>query len=164
MDTDLHEPPVGASVWEADLYRLLTSHVANERGLLEAYAAAARDTGSEALRYLVDLLIDDEKRHHRLFMELAASLKSESELSPDSPVVPRLDFSKTNAAAVLDASASLMANERNDLHELKELKKRLKDVEDTTLWSLLVDIMMRDTEKHIAVLAFAERQARRRAH
>jgi rubrerythrin len=164
MDTEVQEPPVGASVWEADLYRLLTTHIAKERGMLEEYAAAAKTTGSHALEYLVDLLIEDEKRHHRVFAELASSLKSESELAAEQPVVPRLDFSRRNAEAVLDASGRLLDNERDDLHELKSLKKTLRDVEDTTLWSVLVDVMIRDTEKHIALLTFVEKQAKRKRH
>jgi rubrerythrin len=164
MTTTIQEPPVGASVWEARLHQMLTGHVQRERGLLEAYAAAAESTSSEALRYLVGLLIDDEKRHHRVFLELAASLKNEAELSADDPVVPRLDFSRANAEAVLEVSQDLLQNEHDDLHELKELKRALRDVEDTTLWSLLIDLMMRDTEKHIAILKFAEKQARRRSH
>ncbi len=157
-------PPVGASVWEARLYLMLTEHVQKERGLLEAYSAAAESTGSEALRYLVNLLIDDEKRHHRLFLELAESLRNEAEFGPEGPIIPRLDFSRSNARAVVEVSEDLLRNEQDDLHELKDLKKALRDVEDTTLWSLLVDIMVRDTEKHIAILKFAEKQARRRSH
>ena len=30
-------------------------------------------------------------------------------------------------------------------------------MEDTTLWGLLVDIMRRDTDKHIAILKFARK-------
>jgi len=164
MATQIQESPVGASVWEARLYRMLTGHVQKERGLLEAYGDAARSTSSEALRYLVELLIDDEKRHHRMFLELAASLKNDAELSPDAPVIPRLDFSRANAEAGLEVSQDLLQNEHDDLHELKELKRTLRDVEDTTLWCLLVELMMHDTEKHIAILRFAEKQARRRSH
>lgn len=159
--TDTIETPKQASVWEAELYRLLTTHVVAERELLEGYVEAARSTGSKALAYLVDLLIEDEKRHHRLFSELAESIHSESSLKLEEPTVPRLDFDRQNAASVLEVSKRLLASEKNDLKELKALKKTLRDVEDTTLWSLLVDLMVRDTEKHIAILRYAERQAKR---
>lgn len=163
MDNVLQHDPhalAGASVWERQIYDVLTSHVTKERGLLEDYMAAAAKTESDALGYLVDLLIEDEKRHHRVFNELAASLKSESELSAGKPVVPRLDFNASNAAAVRYTVKMLLANEREDARELKQLKKSLRDVEDTTLWGLLVDLMERDTAKHIAILKFVEKHAK----
>ena len=49
-----------------------------------------------------------------------------------------------------------MEGKKQDPRELKKLQKELRDVKDTTLWSLLVDLMQRDTEKHIAILDFAQ--------
>ena len=57
---------------------------------------AAEATESKALAYLVKLLIEDEQRHHRLFAELAASLKSEAEMQPAEPIVPRMDFDRVD--------------------------------------------------------------------
>jgi len=151
MDTALETAPIGASVWERELHDMLTSYVAKERCLLEDYVDAARSTDSQALGYLVDLLIDDEKRHHRMFLDLAKSLRSEAELATDAPV-PRLDFDRHNASAVVEVAQRLLDNEHEDVRELKRLRKVLKDVEDTTVWGILVDPMIRDTQKHIAVL------------
>jgi hypothetical protein len=53
------ESTAGASVWERDLYAHLTNHLESERDLLERYSALAESTPSEALRYLVNLLIQD---------------------------------------------------------------------------------------------------------
>lgn len=163
MNTDSATPPVGGSVWEVELHQMLISHVATERSLLEDYMTAADGVGSKALSYLVTLLVDDEKRHHRMFIDLAESLKSDAELSDNDPVVPRIDFNKNNAGQVLEVTNRLLANEQADAKELKRLKKSLRDVEDTTLWSLLVDLMLRDTEKHIAILTFATRTAKQRS-
>ncbi len=160
MNTDTATAPIGGSPWEIELYRMLTSHVATERSLLEDYMTAADGVGSKALTYLVNLLVDDEKRHHRMFLDLAASLKSDAELAPDDPAVPRIDFNRHNAGHVVEVTNRLLANEEADAKELKRLKKALHDVEDTTLWSLLVDLMLRDTEKHIAILEFATRTAK----
>ena len=70
----------GASAWERDLYAHLTGHVDAERALLKEYSGAAETSPSKALRYLVNLLIDDEIRHHRMFTELAESLRTEASL------------------------------------------------------------------------------------
>jgi rubrerythrin len=162
MSNGSHVPPVGASDWDTELFAMLRSHVAKERSLLGEYVLAAKETNSRALAYLVDLLIQDERRHHRIFIDMAASLKAEAELNEEGPVVPRVDFDRANASAVIDVTDRLLANEKDDLRELKRIKQMMGSVEGTTLWTLLIDIMERDTDKHIAILRFANRQAKRR--
>jgi hypothetical protein len=36
-------------------------------------------------------------------------------------------------------------------------------VKDSSLWSLLVELMQRDTQKHIAILRFVTKHARRQS-
>lgn len=157
------ESSAGPSPWERDLYAHLSSHVQGERGLLEEYKAAADASPSKALRYLVNLLIEDEIRHHRLFNELAQSLKSESLHSGEEPVVPYFDLDRSpDRAAVIELTDQLLEREQQDSSELKRLRRELRDVKDTSLWGLLVDLMARDTEKHIAILRFARKHAGRR--
>ncbi|HUZ09153.1 MAG TPA: hypothetical protein VMU76_03200 [Acidimicrobiales bacterium] len=154
-------PPVGASVWERDLWDHLTGHVRAERSLLETYSAIARETQSKAFGYLVNLLLEDEIRHHRMFTELAGSLKSEAELGGKAPSVPHMDLAQADSAAVLEATGHLIEQEEQDARELHKLQRELRDVKDTTLWSLLVDLMERDTEKHIALLKFVKKHTGR---
>ena len=54
-------------------------------------------------------------------------------------------------------------SEARDARELKRLQRELRDVKDTTLWSLLVDLMQRDTQKHIAILRFVRKHAGRKS-
>ena len=157
------ESSAGASAWERHLHAHLSSHVEAERGLLEEYHAAAEASPSEAFRCLVGLLIEDEIRHHRIFTDLAASLRSEAMLSDGSPTVPHLDFNRGDTDTVIELTDALLQRERNDAEELAHLKRELRDVKDTSLWSLLVDLMERDTQKHIAILTFARNHTDRRA-
>jgi rubrerythrin len=153
----------GPSAWERDLYAHLTSHVEGERALLQEYRAAAQTSPSKALGYLVNLLIDDEIRHHRIFTELAESLKNDALLRDKEPSIPYVDFDQTsNRDAVVDLTDQLLRREQADAQELKRLRRELRDVKDTSLWSLLVDVMERDTQKHIAILRFAKKQAGRK--
>ena len=151
------ELPHWASPWERDLYAHLMGHVTNERVLLEEYVRAASTTDSKALAYLVNLLVEDERRHHILFSELAAALKSDSEVRAEDPAIPHLDFSRADRSGIRDLTDGLLQREQDDLRELKQLEKELRTVKDTTLWALLVELMQRDTDKHIAILRFAQR-------
>ena len=154
-----------------DLYAHLMSHVEAERGLLEDYSAAAKKSPSKALSYLINLLIEDEVRHHRIFTDLVESVKAkekqweEGHWSEEDTVIPRNDFFQLDQGdqnAVIDLTKQLIQKEQQDRHELKRLQRELRDVKDTTLWSLLVDLMERDTQKHIAILQFAKKHAGRR--
>ena len=133
---------------------MLTSHIAKERDLLEQYQSAAERTGSAALHYLVNLLLEDEESNHRMFGELARALRDEIELSPN-PTVPRLDFDRRNAAPVVGVAEKLLANERSDVRDLKRLRKLMRDVADTTPLGLLVELLIRATQNRTAVLKFA---------
>lgn len=152
---------VGASIWEEELYEHLTSHEENERGLLAQYQDAASTSQSHAFRYLSKLIIEDEIRHHRVFGELASALKTDAELRPEEPAVPRLDHWGPDAGRVLEFTEELLERERADAKELRRLSAHLKDVKDNTLWQLLVKLMEMDTAKHIEILEFVKRHARR---
>jgi hypothetical protein len=151
----------GASVWENELYQHLASHEEGERDLLEEYQDAARSSQSQAFEYLASLIVEDEIRHHRVFRELASALKTDAEMRPEQPAVPRLDHWGPDPARVVELSERLLERERADARELHHLAGQLKEVKDTTLWQLLVRLMEMDNEKHIEILDFAKRHARK---
>jgi ferritin len=151
---------IGASVWEDELYEHLTSHVDNERGLLEAYQSASAESGSAAFQYLAALIMEDEIRHHRRFQELASALRTDAEFRHEEPAIPRLDRWGAHPEKVVELTERLLQQERSDSRELKRLEKELRDLKDTTLWQLLVKLMEADTDKHIEILNFVKDHAR----
>ena len=147
--------------WAEKVSDHLTQHVEKERALLEEYTEVAEGTNSKSLAYLINLLIEDERRHHRLFAELAASLQNAIDGRSEGSSVPELDLYRVDRAEVLAVTSKLLQNEEDDAIELKRLHQELGIVKDTTLWGLLVELMQRDTDKHIAILRFAQRHAKR---
>jgi hypothetical protein len=150
---------VGASPWEDELYAHLTSHVSNERELLVEYQQAAAASGSAAFQYLASLIVEDEVRHHRIFEELADTLRTDAELRSEPPPIPRLDQWGPDPRHVVELSERLMEHERADAKELDRLTRELKDVRETTMWGLLVKLMQMDTAKHIEILDYVRRHA-----
>ena len=151
---------VGASVWEEELYEHLTSHVEKERDLLVTYQQAASSSGSAAFRYLASLIVEDEIRHHRMFEDLAESLRADAELRSENPRIPRLDHWGEDRDRVVGLTEELITEEERDAAELRRLAKELRDVKDTTMWHLIVRLMEMDTDKHLEILKFVRKHAR----
>jgi hypothetical protein len=149
----------GPSPRDRQLYAHLKGHVETERAMLEKYAEVAERTDSKAFRYLVKLLIEEEVRHHRLFIEMADSLETQALMKREEPDIPYMDFQRADRVAVLEGAKELLENEKRDIGELKRLQRELRDMKDTSLWGLLVELMQRDTEKHIAILKFVRDHA-----
>ncbi len=152
------EKAPGASVWEAALLELLESHAADEADSEASYAELSSQVGAGDIKFLMDLILDDERRHHRWMAQLADSVRTLSgdALSPPIPSLGRI----ANPAALLHASRQFLAVERSDAKKLRHLLRELRDVEDTTLWAVLVRMMLADTTKHIEILRFIEMRAK----
>jgi hypothetical protein len=151
--TDVATPP-GLSVWEADLLRHLNQHMETEGALLSRYRDLAQQSDADYVTYCVELIIEDEIRHHRLFTELANAIRSAVE-QPAGLSVP-LVRNAANPEELLAATKALLEKERADEKELKRLTKELKDLRGTSVWPLLVEVMERDTDKHQGILRFLE--------
>lgn len=148
-----------ASTIDQDLYSYLMAHTRDERSLIEEYEQATHEASSPAFTYLVDLIIEEERTHHRRFEDLAASLRAEVELRRDAPVIPRIASWGGLPGHLTELTERFLAAERADAKELKRLAKALADRKDTTLWHLLVRLMQADTAKHIEILEFIREHA-----
>ncbi len=70
----------------------------------------------------------------------------------DDPVLPDGTHLDAGKAALAEETQGLIRAEKWDRLELKQLRKSLRPLRNTTLWELVVDLMLLDTEKHIRIL------------
>lgn len=140
------------------LYRHVQDHLRNEQFAIEGYRQITEGFDrSTYVGYLVDVILEDEQRHHKLFSDLLASIEQrEAGHAPAVPDVAPLP----ELAALRTQLEEYLAFERQDRAELAALAKRLRGSEDDSLWPILIDIMRRDTDKHIHILEFLCRKAR----
>jgi rubrerythrin len=150
---------LAGSEWDQNLLAHFQEHVEGESELLAAYAKF-RDEGPEYVRYLVELILADEARHHQTFQELVNRLRSDIDWRDYGPQVPYVESAREQAASLTAATDQLMTFELDDAKALQRLQKELRPVRDTTLFSLLVTLMELDTKKHVAILEFIRRKAR----
>ena len=152
-----------ASPWEELMLAHFNEHVGGELTLIQEYLGF-RDRGPEYVRYLIDLILNDESRHHQTFQELVNHVRSGVDCRDYGPQVPYVQGSAEDRAALLEATERFLAFEREDEKSLHRLQKELRPVRDTTLFSLLVELMELDTKKHIAILEFIRRTAQHRPY
>jgi len=150
----------GASVWEQELYDYVCDHAATEGAMLDQYQRLADDpTSSPAFRYLANLILSDERRHHQLFNDLAESIKQMAEIRLEEEPIPSLHGLHADRVRIAAVTDRLLDAERADAKDLKKLNKNLGELRDTTLWGLLVELMEDDTAKHIKILSFIRDRA-----
>ena len=147
----------GASAGTRELVELLAHHGEAEGKVLAEYADLVASAEDEAVRYLGQLILDDERRHHAFLEEIANSLAWETRPVGGAPSAPPLPLHLGDD--LLAATRRLRKVEDDDRKELQALRRKLRVFADTTLWGLLVDVMLLDTAKHATILRFLERHA-----
>jgi rubrerythrin len=151
------------SVWEEELFDHFVAHTEQENELLAVYEDLTEHSPNEFVRYLTRMLLDDEKRHHRMFSQLAQTIVDDANLDHQPDDVPSLSHNR-DVAQLRSVTERLMALEEEDQVQLAMLRRTLRPVRDTTIWDLLVQLAERDTEKHLLILRFLSGVAREAEH
>lgn len=147
--------------WWATVIHELQAHVREESQFLESYERLVQTVPDAGMRFLVQLILDDERRHHELMQQIADTALGEVTGSAATPPPPELDAAQ--AREVLEPTERFLAAEREDRRRLQELAHRLRPVKDESLWCLLVELMEIDTRKHVRILEYLESRVRRAA-
>ena len=146
---------VGTREWERDIYEHVAHHGRIEGEILEEYQELlADDDVSPAFRYLAEMLLQDEIRHHQIFDDLAETMRQARDDIPGPTPIPSLHGFHADRVRIQRVTDRLLQAERDDLAELEDLAKRLKEFDKVTLWGLLIELMLDDTKKHIKILKF----------
>lgn len=130
----------------------LESHVAAEAEVIDLYDALANDE-HPYVGYVANLIAEDEARHHRLFAEWIETIKALAELREAPDAIPHIDYQPVSQRT-MSMVERLLEFEQDDLAEVRKLRHEIRDVRNSTLWGMLVELMIADTKKHIKVLKF----------
>ena len=136
----------------AALSAYLKEHVEAEEHALNAYEALLDGRPEDAASYLIRLILQDEERHHQLFLDMHETLESRMQSrKSDSPVLtPTIEG---DVEALLAATEQLLRFEKQDARELRRLSRAWRrQPGERRLWALLVDTARLDTKKHILIL------------
>jgi rubrerythrin len=136
--------------WWARLAHTFATHVREEVAVLGSYEQLAETTEDEGTRFVIELILADERKHHDIFERLSAAARGEP--GPGIPALPSPP--PQQQADLVAASRRLLAIERDDARSLRRLRRELSPIAHDTMWRLLVDMMELDTTKHIRLLEY----------
>lgn len=140
------------------LLAAIEDHELAEEGAIEAYHRLATTSGDPVIALLMQLVVDDEERHHRLLKHIATSLYEFvgwQQAAPAGPASASADRRAQREA--LEATRALIKDERDGARQLRGLAKPAAR-RGQKLTALLLEVMARDSEKHEQILRYvAER-------
>lgn len=145
---------------EIAIAELLGEHGPKETAALAAYKQLVEAVEDPGIRYLVDMIMADEERHHRLITEMLNQIQS---FVWDAPVEPHVPYLGTIVDPELSAATEqLIELEKEDARELRRLKRQMRGQPSSSMLPLLVSLMEHDTAKHIAILKLIRSHVKRR--
>lgn len=135
------------------LFNHFEAHEAKEEKSIEQYRKLARELTNPATRFILQLIISDEEKHRAVIHAMLATLKG-------SMLWTRPEGSLQGIADIAATNGALRATTEEFIRLEKEgIKHYEKLAEDSRgyyhgLFKLLLDSMIKDSEKHVQLLEF----------
>jgi rubrerythrin len=142
--------------WWAEISHELQAHVREEEQFLRAYRELAAGINDPGVRLLVELIVEDEERHHALMARIAAAARGDA--GGDATAAP--EFSTDDVERLLAPTERFLDAEREDRRRLRDLSRALRPLRDDNLWPLIVEAMEIDTRKHVRILEYLRQRMR----
>ena len=151
----------GASAAATEVVKALDRHGREEGEILARYERFVEDADSPVAQYLVRLIVDEERRHHRMLEELANTIAWGYLGDEDQPTVPHVPLHADYNREFRAETRALLHHELVDRKQLRHLERKVRRFGDVPMWQLLIELLRRDTEKHISILRFIQNDNRR---
>ncbi|NIO06433.1 MAG: hypothetical protein GTO40_00025 [Deltaproteobacteria bacterium] len=139
------------------LLKEFESHDSQENVFIGSYKEIAAKSNDPLIKFLLQLIISDEERHHAVMHAMAASLRASINWSNPENAIPTMGEVGAEKDELIKLTSEFLKLEKDSI---KESKKLLKTTEGyyQGLFSLLVNTMIRDSEKHVVILDFLRKR------
>jgi rubrerythrin len=129
------------------------AHEAKEEESLAQYREILRSLPNPATKFLLQLIISDEEKHRAVIHAMVATLKgSLMWTKPEGSLEGAADLGETNGQLRVSTDA-LIELEKEGIRECKTLIKESSGYYHG-IFKILLDSMIRDSEKHIELLEY----------
>lgn len=152
---NLMKMPKGISPIER-LLNEFEAHETKEEESLDQYRKALSSMANPLTRFLMQLIISDEEKHRAVVHAMAATLRgSLTWTRPADSLEPVSDPRATNGK-LREATDAFISLEKEGIREYKILSQESNEYY-SGLFKVLLDSMIRDSEKHIELLEFLKK-------
>lgn len=135
------------------------AHESKEERALELYRKAHGQMPNTATSFLMQMIISDEEKHRAVVHAMAATLRgSLTWTRPANSLEGAGDLMPTNEK-LLEATEDFIRLEKEGIREYKTLVKDTHNYYHG-LFKILIDSMIRDSEKHVELLEFLKDRLR----
>ena len=129
------------------------AHEYQEGKFLKRYKELAAKSDNRLVKFLLQMIVSDEEKHHAITRAMAATLKGDlSWTKPDDAIQGLYDL-KGEKENLLDLTEDFIAIEKEGINEYRSLIHESKGYY-RDLFVLLFRSMIRDSEKHVEILEF----------
>ena len=133
------------------------SHEKRERDSLRDYHGVLEKHDSPLVKYLVQLVIADEEKHHEIVRNIASSLAADLTWDSSGASVPQLGtLTVEDRDALMLLTEELIAEEKHGIDDFKKLLKVSKGYYSGLL-ELLIGVIIHDSKKHVMMLKFLKK-------
>jgi bacterioferritin (cytochrome b1) len=129
------------------------AHEAKEEKSLEQYRTLMRGLPNPATKFILQLIISDEEKHRAVIHAMIATLRgSLTWTKPEGTLSGTADLAAVNGR-LRSSTEEFIELEKEGIKECKTLMKESSGYYHG-VFKILLDSMMRDSEKHIELLEF----------
>jgi len=138
-------------------------HAIAEQDSLAQYEYLRTASGDPVIALVMQLILDDEERHHGLLKRIETTLRDALEWTHSPAALPESASPRLPAQPdLVETASALIKEERTGAHYLRELAQRDNHA-SAGLQSLLIEMMAMDSDKHARLLQFVHDRLASRA-
>lgn len=142
------------------LMKSFAAHERDERQFLEGYRDIVERHENPLIRFLLEMIMADEEKHHGVVHTITSSLNADNVGRRTSDRLPKLgQISTEEKEALLKLTAEFIQTEKDGIKEYKALLKPSADCYGGLL-VLLIRTIIHDSEKHLMILEFIDKKLR----
>ena len=149
--------PSAKEISEAEqLLSEFENHDVKEREFIRSYKEIAQQATDSSIKFLLQMIISDEEKHHAIIHAMASSLRGSLNWTKPQDAITALSELGGENGELLKLTANFIKHEKEGIRETKKPVKSTKGYY-RGLFPLLLKSMIHDSEKHIELLEFLHR-------
>ena len=147
------------SVFE-QLLKQFVAHEQHEQEFVKEYGRIVKELDNPLVKFLLQLIISDEEKHHALVRSIASGLRKDLEWLREGTDMPKLGpVSQEQRAELLSLTAELIDAEEATIRQFRDLMKQSQGYRKG-LPDLLIKTIIHDSEKHLMILEYVDERLR----